>query len=132
MWRSKIVSVGLVILLAAMPALAMSTGQEIAIGREAASQFEAENGWVRDIAMQNRLDRIGRRLLGHAERGDLPWRFRVVNVNEFNAAAFPGGFIYATRGLMNGLSDDQLAFVIAHEIGHVGRRRTVKQIEKLR
>ncbi len=112
------------------PAWAISTANEIEIGRQAAARFEAEYGLVSDAAMQGRLQRIGQRLLAGAERKDLPWSFRVVAIDEFNAAAFPGGFIYATRGLMRGLNDEELAFVIAHEIAHVDKRHSIRQIEQ--
>ncbi|MGE0495371.1 MAG: M48 family metalloprotease [Vulcanimicrobiota bacterium] len=125
----KFFTLGLFLILVSGSAWAMSTQDEITIGREAAARFEQEYGLVNDPNMQARLDRIGARLIGQAERRDLPWQFRIVNVNEFNAAAFPGGFVYATRGLMQGLDDDQLAFVLAHEIGHVDKRHSVRQIE---
>lgn len=111
------------------PALAMSVEDEISIGSQAAAQFEAQYGVVNDPAYAGRLQRVAQRLLPHVERKDLPWRFTVVNVPEFNAAAFPGGFVYATRGLMDGLTDDELAFVIGHEMGHVDYRHSVNQLE---
>jgi Zn-dependent protease with chaperone function len=115
--------------LAASPAHAMSEEEEIQIGAQAAARFEAQSGVVRDPAYTGRLLRIAQRLLPHVERKDLPWRFTVVNVQEFNAAAFPGGFVYATRGIMDGLSDDELAFALGHEMGHVDKRHSIKQLE---
>ena len=110
-------------------ASAISTEEEIRLGAEAAARFEGQYGLVNDPAMQGRLNRIGQRLLTNAERKDLPWRFGVVNVDAYNAAAFPGGFIYATKGLMEGMNDEELAFVIGHEIGHVDKRHSIKQLE---
>lgn len=111
------------------PLLAMSVENEIEIGSRAAAQFEAQYGVVTDPAYVGRLQRVAQRLMPYAQRKELPWRFTVINVPEFNAAAFPGGFIYATRGLMDGLDDEELAFVIGHEIGHVDYRHSVKQLE---
>ena len=125
----KLSTLGLLLVLLTGAVWAMSTQDEITIGREAAARFEQEYGLVNDPAMQARIDRVGARLIASAERRDLPWRFRIVNVSEFNAAAFPGGFIYATRGLMQGLDDNELAFVLSHEIGHVDKRHSVRQIE---
>lgn len=112
-----------------LPAAAISTQEEIQLGSQAAGQFERKYGVVSDPAMVGRLDRIARSLLSNVERKDLPWRFRVINVDAFNAAAFPGGFIYTTKGLMNGLSDEELAFVVGHEIGHVEKRHSIKQLK---
>lgn len=110
-------------------AAAISTEEEIQLGAQAASQFEQKYGLVTDPAMVGRLDRIGQQILVNAKRKDLPWRFRVINIDAFNAAAFPGGFIYATKGLMQALTDEELAFVIGHEIGHVDYRHSIKQLE---
>lgn len=111
------------------PLYAMSVEDEIRIGAEAAAQFEAQYGIVTDPAYTGRLQRIASQMMPHVQRKELPWSFKVLNVKEFNAAAFPGGFVYATRGLMDGLSDEELAFVIGHEIGHVDHRHSVKQLE---
>lgn len=110
--------------------LAISQEEEIRLGAEAAAKFEQQYGVVSDPAMAGRLQRIGQSLVVYAERKDLPWRFRVINVDEFNAAAFPGGFVYATKGLMQGLTDEELAFVVGHEIAHADYSHSVKQIEK--
>lgn len=108
---------------------ALSTEEEIQLGQQASAQFEQKYGLVTDPAMVGRLNRIGRALLTNAKRRDLPWRLRVINIDAFNAAAFPGGFIYATKGLMEGLNDEELAFVVGHEIAHVDYRHSVKQLE---
>ena len=113
----------------ATPTYAMSVEEEIQIGAQAASQFEAKYGIVNDPAYTGRLQRVVSQMLPHVQRKDLPWSFKVINVDEFNAAAFPGGFVYATKGLMDGLTDEELAFVVGHEMGHVDYRHSVKQLE---
>ncbi len=107
----------------------MSVEDEIRIGAQAASQFEAKYGVVSDPAYTGRLQRVVTRMMPYVQRKDLPWTFKVINIEEFNAAAFPGGFVYATRGLMDGLTDEELAFVVGHEMGHVDHRHSVKQLE---
>lgn len=111
------------------PLHAMSVEEEIQIGSQAASQFESKYGVVTDPAYAGRLQRVAQQMLPNVQRKELPWRFTVINVQEFNAAAFPGGFVYATRGLMDALNDDELAFVVGHEMGHVDYRHSVKQLE---
>jgi predicted Zn-dependent protease len=64
-------------------------------------------------------------------RKDLDWQFLNVDSKEVNAFAVPGGFVYVNRGLIERADQmDELAGVLGHEIGHVVRRHTVKQMEK--
>jgi predicted Zn-dependent protease len=113
------------------PALAqISTEQEVALGRAASQKFEAQYGVSPDQALQQRLNRIGQMLVAHCGRNDIAYSFKVIKMDAFNALAFPGGFIYATTGLMQSLDDEQLAFVIGHEITHVAHRHAVKQMSQ--
>ena len=118
---------------AAHPALAALIGQadERRIGRQAAAELEAEVGVVRDPAVLARVGAIGRRVATVSDRRDLPYTFRVLRGREVNAISLPGGFIYATDGLVRFVhSDDELAFVLAHEVGHVSARHHVQMIER--
>lgn len=104
----------------AQPGLAalISTSQEIQIGRQAAREVEAEYGLVSNAAWVSKLATIGRRLAAVSSRRDLPWTFKVLNASDVNAISLPGGVIYVTRGMMNFVrSDDELAFVLGHEVG---------------
>jgi predicted Zn-dependent protease len=104
---------------------------EIQIGREAAKKLEAEQGLWTDEEQTARLRRIGLSIAKKTERPDLPWSFKILNDKQVNALALPGGFVYATRGLIeSGVDDQQLAGVTAHEIAHVTRRHAVKIMEK--
>jgi len=118
------------ILVLAAPARAglISESQEIAIGQQAAREVEAEYRLYDEVGMNQRLNRLATRLLTQAER-NLPWKFRILDVEELNAMALPGGFIYATRGLLQTMPDSQAAFVLAHEIQHVERKHSVRQLE---
>ncbi|MBI3929861.1 MAG: M48 family metalloprotease [Armatimonadetes bacterium] len=107
----------------------ISTQQEIQIGQQAAAEFEQQYGVVSDPRYTERLGRIGQQLAQQSGR-DIAYRFRVANMDQFNALAFPGGFVYATRGLMDALPDEELAFVLGHEIAHVAKRHSVRQLEK--
>lgn len=125
----KVLATLLTVVTLTVSALAISREEEIQLGAQAAAQFEQKYGLVNDPAMVGRLNRVGQQLISSAQNKDLPWRFRVINIDAFNAAAFPGGFVYATKGLMEGLTDEELAFVVGHEIGHADLRHSVKQIE---
>lgn len=109
----------------------ISTQQEIDIGRNVAKQLENQFGLVDDPELQARVMRIGMSLVAVSDRKDLPYTFKVLNSKEINAMAAPGGFVYVFKGLIDLMpSDDELAGVIGHEIGHVVKRHTVHQIEK--
>ncbi|MGH7335520.1 MAG: M48 family metalloprotease, partial [Candidatus Rokuibacteriota bacterium] len=74
---------------------------------------------------------VGRRLADHSPRRDVEYRFQVVDRGEPNAFALPGGYVYVTRGLLVLVnSEDELAGVIGHEIGHVAARHSVQQISR--
>lgn len=109
----------------------ISTKQEIEMGRSAAREIEKQYGLVQDQELQDRVARIGNRIAAVSDRKDLPYTFKVLNVKEINAFALPGGFIYICKGLIDYMAtDDELAGVIGHEVGHVVKRHTVHQIEK--
>lgn len=113
-----------------LPALAglISQEQEINIGREGARQLEQKYRVVTELPVQERITRIGQALASQGTRG-LTYHFKVIDVRDINALAFPGGFIYATRGLMEAMPDGQLAFVMGHEVAHVEKRHSVQQME---
>ncbi|HEV8339232.1 MAG TPA: M48 family metalloprotease [bacterium] len=109
----------------------ISTAQEIRIGREAAEDLERRYGVDADPVGTRHMSAVGDRLTAVSARRDLPWRFRILAVREINAVSLPGGFIYVTRGMLDGLrSDDELAYVLAHEIAHVNQRHHVQLIEQ--
>ena len=109
----------------------ISKEQEIEMGRQTAMQLEAKYGVVQDYALQERVNRIGQSLVKVSERQDLEYSFKVLNSDEVNALACPGGFIYVFKGLIDYMpSDAELAGVLGHEITHVVKKHTVHQIEK--
>jgi len=125
--------VALFVLIAPRPADAalISETQEINLGRQAAQQLETDVGVVHDPAMTERVRVIGRRVAAASARPGLPWTFKVMKGKDVNAVSLPGGFIYTTEGLMRFVrSDDELAFILGHEVGHVSARHHVTMIER--
>ena len=123
----------LVTLVVPKPAAAalLSEADEIRIGQQTAQELESEVGVVRDPALNARLAGIGRRLAAVSTRPGLPWTFKIMRGRDVNAVSLPGGFIYATEGMMRFVqSDDELAFVMGHEVGHVSARHHVAMIER--
>ncbi len=107
----------------------ISTEREVAIGRAAAGKFEGQYGLWSDPEAMTRVERLARQIVAVCGRTDITYHFNIANSMEFNACAFPGGFIYVNRGLLEELNDGELAFILGHELGHVVLRHSVKQIE---
>ncbi len=104
----------------------VSEAQEIQMGREASSADLQRLGEVPQPEVQALVRRIGTAMAAKSERPNLPWEFHVLDDAAVNAFAYPGGFIFVTRGLLTNLnSEAELAEVIGHEIGHVTAKHSV-------
>src|SRR5688572_15334356 len=92
---------------------------EIRLGRQGVAEIESRFRVVRDPAVQERLTKMGNTIAAVSERPQLPWTFKAVELDQVNAVALPGGFIYVTTGLLKFVrSDHELAAVVAHEATH--------------
>jgi predicted Zn-dependent protease len=101
---------------------------EIEQGRKAHEQVIKFFGVYEDQALQDYVNEIGQNLARLSHRPELEWHFTVVDAEDINAFALPGGYIYITRGIMTYLnSEAELAAVLGHEIGHVTARHSVRQ-----
>jgi predicted Zn-dependent protease len=110
---------------------AISTQQEVQMGTEYSQQINSQLPIVRDPEVQRYINVLGDSIAKLADDRSLGWQFFVVNANEVNAFAVPGGYVYVNRGLIERAQRmDQLAGVLGHEIGHVTRRHSVQQMEK--
>ena len=104
----------------------ISQSQEIQMGQQASQADLQRVGEVQSPAARQLVSRIGKEMAAKSERPNLPWEFHVLDDAAVNAFAYPGGFIFVTRGLMTHLnSEAELAEVIGHEIGHVTAKHTV-------
>lgn len=107
------------------------------MGKQAAQEIAAVFGIYDDAQLDRFLGQVGRTVLseshlrapGTAERFlETPITFQILDSPNINAMAIPGGHIYVTRGLLAHLNSvDQLAFVLAHEIGHVSARHAARR-----
>jgi predicted Zn-dependent protease len=110
----------------------VSTQQEIEIGQQNVQQINAQLPIVRDAEINRYINVLGDSIAKLTERADLPWTFYVVDSKEVNAFAVPGGFVYVNRGLIERTQRlSQLAGVLGHEIGHVVKRHSVKQMQQM-
>jgi predicted Zn-dependent protease len=109
----------------------MSEAQEIAMGREAEPQVLASFGTYPDEELQAYVNDLGQQLAAASERPHLPWAFHVLDDPLVNAFAYPGGYIYLTRGILSHFnSEAELVSVLGHEIGHVTGRHSVEQMSQ--
>ena len=114
-----------------LAACGVSTQQEVQIGQQEAQQVNAQLPMVQDAVIQNYVNSLGQRIAHTTSRADLDWQFRVVNSDVVNAFALPGGFVYVNRGVLARASNmSEVAGVLGHEIEHVVRRHSVKQMEQ--
>lgn len=105
----------------------ISEQDEVAMGKQYYPiTTQMSEGETPHREMQNLVTRIGMKMARNSERPNLPWEFNVVDSNTPNAYALPGGKLSITRGLVSKMeSEDQLASVLGHEIGHVTAKHQV-------
>lgn len=118
----------------AKPALNLknpSREEEVQIGREITGNLLGAAPLVKDEALQKYVNQVGRWVASQSERPDLPWRFGVIESEDLNAFAAPGGYVILTKGLYRKLQNEaQLAGVLGHEIGHVVKKHHLKVLQK--
>lgn len=120
------------VLVLTMTACGVSTQQEIQMGQQYVAQINAQLPIVQDPEINRYINVLGDSIARLTSRSDIPeWHFYIVDSKEVNAFAVPGGFIYVNRGLIERAQKmDQLAGVLGHEIGHVVRRHSIKQMQQ--
>jgi predicted Zn-dependent protease len=112
-------------------------GRDVSIGDEMYQQMEAQGAIYDDEELQAYVNKIGQRLVAHSDMPNSTFTFTVIDAPDINAFATPGGFIYINRGLLAYLdSEDELAGVLSHEIGHItgrhhSRRKTASVTNKV-
>lgn len=107
----------------------INTESEVALGKDLDKQIKVDFTLLKDKGMQQRLDAIGKRVAAASDRQDLNYKFNIIKAADFNAFAVPGGFIYVNSGLIDAATDDELAAVLAHEVGHIAARHSVKRLQ---
>jgi predicted Zn-dependent protease len=108
-----------------------SEEEEHDIGRQIAGSLLGAAPLVKDKQLQKYVNNVGRWVASQSERPDLAWHFGVIESNDINAFAAPGGYIFVTKGLYKLLNDEaELAGVLAHEVGHVIRKHHLKILQQ--
>ena len=118
-----------------------SVNKEIKIGKSVAMQIERTYKVSENSYLQARVKAIGEKIVGVCDRKELVYYFNVLEARdekdrkdideEVNAMALPGGYIYCFKGLFNvaNPTDDELACVLAHEVGHIVAKHSLKKLQ---
>jgi predicted Zn-dependent protease len=92
--------------------------------RQATKKFR-----LTDVGL-DRVERIGQRVARTSARPSLLYKFHVIESREINGLSLPGGHVYITTGLLKLANDNELASVLAHEVGHIAARHSLKTLKK--
>jgi hypothetical protein len=108
-----------------------SKEKEIAIGRQLATEVEQQAKLVEDPIVTEYINRVGQNVVLNSD-AKVPFTIKVIDSDEVNAFALPGGFFYVNKGLILAADNEaELAGVMAHEIGHVAARHAMENQGKL-
>jgi beta-barrel assembly-enhancing protease len=111
-------------------ACGISTQQELEMGQQYSTEINRQLPLINDATVSSYVNQLGDRIASHGQRG-LNYTFYVVNSDQVNAFAVPGGYVYVNRGLIERAGNmSELAGVLAHEISHVELRHSIEQMEK--
>lgn len=104
-----------------------SLEKEIAMGKELAQEVERQAKIIDDPVVAEYVNRIGQNLVRNSD-AKVPFTIKVIDSEEVNAFALPGGFFFVNTGLiLKAESESELAGVMAHEIAHVAARHGTRQ-----
>jgi len=108
----------------------ISLEKEIAMGRQMAAEIERQVKLIEDPKINEYVNRVGQNLVRNSD-AKVPFTIKVVDSDEINAFALPGGFFYVNSGLILAADDEsELAAVMAHEIAHVAARHGTENASK--
>jgi len=112
-----------------------SPQDDVKVGRQAAAEVEQQMPLLRDSEVENYVSTIGNRLVAaippEFQHPEFHYYFRVVNANDINAFALPGGPMYVNRGMIQAARNEgEIAGVMAHELSHVALRHGTAQATK--
>jgi len=108
----------------------ISLEKEIALGKQLAQEVERQVKLINDPEITEYVSRVGQNLVKNSD-AKVPFTIKVVDSDEINAFALPGGFFYVNSGLITSADEEsEMAGVMAHEIAHVAARHGTEQYTK--
>src|SRR5450432_4140287 len=103
---------------------------QIAMGKQISMQVETQSKIINDPVVNEYVNRIGQNLVRNSD-AKVPFTIKVIDSDEINAFALPGGFFYVNSGLILAADEEaELAGVMAHEIAHVAARHAMQQMTR--
>jgi len=109
-----------------------STDQEVQMGKAINKSVEKALKFSNDPLVQKRIADIGKKIAAVSDRKEIDYHFRVLDDDVVNAVSLPGGYIYVNSGLVDEAdNDDELACVLAHEVGHIVARHSIKKLQAM-
>ncbi|HXG91565.1 MAG TPA: M48 family metallopeptidase [Blastocatellia bacterium] len=107
-----------------------SLNKEVALGRQIAAEVDRQGKFIDDPVVTEYVNRVGQNLALHSD-AKIPFTIKVLDSDDVNAFALPGGFLYVNKGaILAADTEAELAGVMAHEIAHVAARHGVEQASK--
>ena len=107
-----------------------SLNKEVAMGRQLAADVDRQGKFIEDPVVVEYVNRVGQNLALHSD-SKVPFTIKVLDSDDVNAFALPGGFLFVNKGaILAADTEAELAGVMAHEIGHVAARHGVEQASK--
>jgi predicted Zn-dependent protease len=107
-----------------------SLNKEVALGRQLAADVDRQGKFIEDPVVTEFVNRVGQNIALHSD-AKIPFTIKVLDSDDVNAFALPGGFLYVNKGaILAADTEAELAGVMAHEIGHVAARHGVEQASK--
>lgn len=113
-----------------IPKIAGSTEKEVKLGQQLAAEVDREAKFVDDPMITEYVNRVGQNIVLHSD-AKVTFTIKVIDSDEVNAFALPGGFFYVNKGLILAADNEaEMAGVMAHEIGHVAARHAMENQAK--
>src|SRR5690242_4445366 len=103
---------------------------EIRVGKEYAQMVDSTVKLVKDPVITEYVNRVGQNIVRNSD-AKVPFTIKVIDANEVNAFALPGGYFYVNSGLILVADEEsELAGVMAHEVAHVAARHAMRQMTR--
>ncbi len=109
----------------------ISFEKEIQIGAQYAAQVEQSVKLLNDPKINEYVDGLVQNLVRHSD-AKVPFHVKIIDSDEINAFALPGGYMFVNKGLIQAAeTEDELVGVLCHEIGHVAARHATERLTKM-